>query len=199
MEPASEIRYQRLTRMFAGIRLSSLWLGPDHLLRVNSNGYTETYKRFYFSDIQLIIVQETKRRVVWNAILAVPLLICLVGLVTCQMSGEHNIAAIITWLVLFAIISFFLLINNLLGTGCVCYLRTAVQIESLPSLCRVPKTRRVLDKIRPLIVTAQGGELSHEAVLVAMRESAAPVAPATEPAAESTTANAMDNPPPANP
>jgi hypothetical protein len=195
MEPASEIRYQRLTRLFAGLKLSSLWLGPDHLLRVNSNGYAETYKRFYFRDIQLIIVQETKRRVIWNAILAVPLLICLVGLVICLTSREQNGAAFITWLILFGIIFFFLLINNLMGTGCICYLRTAVQIESLPSLCRVPKTRRVLDKIRPLIIEAQGGELSHDAVLAAIQESAALAA---KMAPASTTTNAVDNPP-ANP
>jgi len=29
-----------------------LWLGPDHLLAVRSVGFSEEYKRFYFSDIQ---------------------------------------------------------------------------------------------------------------------------------------------------
>jgi hypothetical protein len=36
------------------------------------------------------------------------------------------------------------------------HLRTAVQIEELPSLNRIRRTRRVLDRVRPLIVAAQG-------------------------------------------
>jgi len=194
MESGTEIRYQRLAR--PGLKLSSLWLGPDHLLRINSNGYSETYKRFYFRDIQLIILKETKRRVVWNVILAVPLLLCLVGILIFLLSGERNFPAYITLLVLFGIFFFFFLINNLLGTGCICYLRTAVQIESLPALCRVPKTRKVLDKIRPLIAAAQGGELSPEMVATAMQQSAADAAGVT---LTNPTTEAANNPPPANP
>jgi hypothetical protein len=178
MEPVPEIRYQRLTRFSLQNGFSSLWLGPDHLLRVNSNGYIETYKRFYFRDIQAIVVYQTRRRAIFNAILAAPLLVCLLGMLACLTSfAPSNVGAII-WLVLLGIFLLFMLVNHLLGTGCACHIRTAVQIERLPSACRVPKTRRVLDKIRPLIVAAQGGELSAEIVSTRMRESVETVATA---------------------
>src|SRR5438445_6412064 len=61
-----EREYKRLTRArprakFAVVSAgsSSLWLGKDHLLCIDSTGYTETYKRFYFRDIQAFILQKT--------------------------------------------------------------------------------------------------------------------------------------------
>ena len=160
-EPLPDIAYQRLSRTSSrtGFAVAvrsrgSLWLGPDHLLCVETNGYRETYKRFYFRDIQAIIIQHTKRRVIWNAILPTPLAGGLVGLLALLSAGERNEVTI----------------NNILGTGCVCYLRTAVQIEQLPGLYRVPKARKVLAKIRPQIVAAQGSELSAETVSERMRE-----------------------------
>ena len=35
---------------------ASLWQGKDHLLSIDSSGYTEEYKRFYYRDIQAIII-----------------------------------------------------------------------------------------------------------------------------------------------
>lgn len=172
-----EIPYQRLTRTASrtGIAVAvrsrgSLWLGADHLLCVENNGYRENYKRFYFRDIQAIIVQHTKRRVIWNAILPIPLAAGLLGLLALLTAGERNEVAIILCLFFLGIITLFMVINNLLGTGCVCYLRTAVQVEQLPSLYRMPKTKKVLAKIRPYILAAQGGELSAETVSLRMRE-----------------------------
>jgi hypothetical protein len=191
MEPVPEIRYQRLTRFSLQNGFSSLWLGPDHLLRVNSNGYIETYKRFYFRDIQAIVIYQTRRRAIFNGILAAPLLVCLLGMLACLTPfAPSNIGAII-WLVLLGIFLLFLLINYLMGRGCACHIRTAVQIERLPSLCRIPKTQRVLDKIRPLIAAAQGGELSAETVSTRMRESVETVA--TIPPARTATEN-LNNP-----
>ena len=49
-----------------------------------------------------------------------------------------------------------LVANLLLGPTCVCHIRTAVQIEKIPSLRRQKRTRRVLSQIRPLIDSVQG-------------------------------------------
>jgi hypothetical protein len=166
----SEINYQRLTRFNLRNVLSNLWLGPDHLLFVRSNGYSETYKRFYFRDIQAIIVRETNRRAAWNGILAPIMLGCLIGLLASLFSMPQSRVIVVIFSILSGIVLFFLLVNNLLGPGCVCYLRTAVQIEELPPLCRVPKTRRILEKIRPLITASQGGQLSSETVAARMQE-----------------------------
>src|SRR3990172_8730879 len=43
---------------FAFVR-NSLWLGEDHLLHVMNRGYTEEYKRFYYRDIQAVLVRQT--------------------------------------------------------------------------------------------------------------------------------------------
>src|SRR5436305_8222975 len=62
-----EREYKRLTRArprakFAVVSAgsSSLWLGKDHLLCIDTTGYTETYKRFYFRDIQAIVIRRTE-------------------------------------------------------------------------------------------------------------------------------------------
>jgi hypothetical protein len=173
MEPSSEIHYKRLSRFRARTGLSSLWLGPDHILSVNSNGYVENYKRFYFRDIQAIIIQRTSRRAVWNGILAAPLLGAFIGLLACLPFSENEVGAIICSVILVIILLFFVL-NYILGVGCACHIRTAVQIQRLPSVRRVPYAKHVLETIRPFISAAQGGELSAEVVSTRMRESIAP-------------------------
>ena len=37
----------------------SLWLGADHLLAVDQVYFEEKYRRFYFSDVQALVVQST--------------------------------------------------------------------------------------------------------------------------------------------
>ena len=41
---------------------STLWLGPDHLLLVQSTPVSETYRRFYFRSIQNVTVRKTNLR-----------------------------------------------------------------------------------------------------------------------------------------
>ncbi len=170
-----DIQYKRLTRSgsqrgFAVAFRSrgSLWLGPDHLLSVETNGYTESYKRFYFRDIQAIIVRRTKLRSIVNGILMAPSVGCLIGLILSFFSRPMDEVTVLTCLILSAVFLLLLLINSTLGAGCICHLRTAVQIEVLPSLYRVPKMRRILNEIQPLIAAAQGGELSSEAAAAQM-------------------------------
>ncbi|HSY42527.1 MAG TPA: hypothetical protein VK811_01365 [Candidatus Acidoferrum sp.] len=166
----SEIRYIRLTRFSFRNPFSNLWLGPDHIMSVRSNGYMETYKRFYFRDIQAVVIQTTSARTIWNIVMVLPLIGCLTGLMASLTSNPQNEVAILIWLILSAMLLLVVLINNVRGPSCACYLRTAVQIERLPSLNRVRKARRVLNRIRPLMAAVQGGELSAEAVATQMRE-----------------------------
>ena len=178
-----KIEYQRLTRAanrlsFAAARTtnSSLWLGSDHLLSVDSGTFTENYKRFYFRDIQAITIEKTKNWTIWNYIWGVAVFITLVSAIvdlpkgpSSQWSGNDAVAAIIFggFATLFGI---FLVIHLLLGPTCKCYLRTAVQIEEFPSLRRLRKTRKILERIRPLITAAQNGELSPQTIAEKMRE-----------------------------
>ena len=168
----AETQYRRLTwprRRKAGfiaatyIR-SSLWLGDDHLLVIDSNGYSETYKRFYFQDIQAIAIRLTRRRLIWNWVLGVPTAICLGGWsYDLVINRSIDLSGIVAGTVFTLLFGLPLLFNNLLGPTCACTLRTAVQTEDLPPLCRLRKTRRILDHLRPLIVQAQG-QLSPEEI-----------------------------------
>ena len=49
----------------------------------------------------------------------------------------------------------FFIWNHLLGEGCRVVMVTAVQQEKVPSLSRLPKTRRVLAELKGLIEAAQ--------------------------------------------
>lgn len=177
---------------------SSLWLGKDHLLCVDSTGYTEEYKRFYFGDIQTISLVGTKRRVIWNWVLVFPTVLCLAWFLSVwSASGSRELGLEITIAALTAFFALPLVVNNLFGPTCNCYLRTAVQTEQLPSLSRVRRARRVLNRIRPLITAAQG-ELAPGEIAERMREAVS--SPAASPASSGeSTADAVAEEPNAPP
>lgn len=169
--------YRRLTQTrvrrkgffaFAATR-TSLWLGKDHLLSIDSSGYTEEYKRFYFRDIQAITLCGNQRRVVWNWILSVLLIPCLTWIATALFSvGPLNAGLMITALIVTSFFAIPLIANNLFGPTCNCYLRTAVQIEELASISRFGRARKALAQLRPLIAEAQG-ELPVEEIPTRLR------------------------------
>jgi hypothetical protein len=152
---------------------SHLWLGSDHLLCVESEGFNESYRRFYFRDIQAITLRRTPRALI-------------LGLITGCLTALFALAALAIsdpvgkWF--FAILAMLcgipFLINLISGPTCTCQLRTAVQTEDVPSLGRVRRARKVLNRIRPLIAAAQG-QLTAEDVTARFRERVA--APGSEP------------------
>jgi hypothetical protein len=197
----AETQYRRLTRPhrrksgFVAVTYvrSSLWLGNDHLLAIDSNGYSESYKRFYFQDIQMIAIRLTRRRLIWNWVLTVPIAMWLLGLayelVVRRNPDVVGLAIAILWTLIPGVP---LLLNNLLGPTCACTVRTAVQTEDLPSLCRLPKTRRILNLLRPLIAQAQG-QLAPEEIPARLQAwTQAPVSAPT--AAESEPRSVIDDP-----
>jgi len=155
--------YQRLTRnqprsgfAIAVTSRCSLWLGKDHLLLIDSNGYTETYKRFYFRDIQAFTITLNSRRMVWNSILGGLAAIWLLSWGAYVLSGSSiGLAGMITFATITMLLIVPLLLNNVLGPTCACYLKTAVQTEELPPLKRLPRAKRVLARLRPHITEAQ--------------------------------------------
>lgn len=161
----AEPQYHRLTwgqRRRSGLIAyccirSSLWLGGDHLLVIDSTGYSESYKRLHFRDIQAVTIRLSRRRLIWNWVLGVPTAVCLAGWSrdVLRLSG-YSLMDWLSAVVVTLLVAIPLLINNLLGPTCVCCLRTAVQTEEVPSLGRVAKARRILDRLRPLIAQAQG-------------------------------------------
>ena len=46
-----------------------LWLAADHLLAVDSTTASESYRRFYFRDIEAFVIRRTAGRQMWNWVL----------------------------------------------------------------------------------------------------------------------------------
>jgi len=165
----------RRTTGFAifSVTRSNLWLGKDHLLCVETEGYTEKYKRFYFRDIQAITLLRTNRALV-------------LGVVTGGMTALFALAVLAIddvvgkWVfgILGGICAIPFLVNLICGPTCKCELRTAVQTENVPSMSRVRRARKLLNRIRPLIAEAQG-QLAAEEIPLRFREMVA--APSNEP------------------
>jgi hypothetical protein len=129
---------------------SRLWLGKDHLLSVDSQYYSEDYKRFYFRDVQAVIIRKTRNGAIGNVILGFLLAAGVLGFIST--SGGPAIF----WAIFAGFWIFGLLLNTAFGPTCVSHLRTAVQTDELPSLKRLRRAQKVLARLRPLIAQAQG-------------------------------------------
>ena len=156
--PTPAITYQALPgRGLELTRYCRLYLGPDHLLQMASTGYQENYKRFNFADIQAIIVQRTGVFQGLNWGFGLLTLVCLGGWLLEALNRFAEGPPL--WVVLGVLTVLCagpLLLNVLLGPTCVCYLRTAVQMERLAAMKRLRSAQRVLDRLRPMIEAAQG-------------------------------------------
>ena len=152
----AEREYRRLTRAknrsqfgIVSTARSSLWLGKDHLLLIDSSGYSESYKRFQFRDIQALVLCRTDTWLYQGVVLFG--LAAVFGLLA-AFGGPISV-----WI--FGIIggcfAVFLLLHLLGGPSSKCYLRTAVQTEPLIPLNRWRRARRVFETLRPLILAAQ--------------------------------------------
>ncbi|HZV33997.1 MAG TPA: hypothetical protein VFB72_05425 [Verrucomicrobiae bacterium] len=181
--PTETKKYRRMPGTGMGYALrSTLWLGEDHLLSIRSSGYSEDYKRFYFGDIQAIVIRQTQTGRIINGVLSAFAVVSLMAALTTS-AGVN-----IFWYIVTGVFVSFLLLNTLLGPTCVTHLRTAVQSEDLQSLRRLHRARKVLARMRPLIARAQG-QLSPAEIPARMTELAKPPVQST-PAA--TTATAPD-------
>jgi hypothetical protein len=154
----AEHDYRRLTRaksrsLFAIVSTSrsSLWLGNDHLLQIDASGYTESYKRFHFRDIQALVLCKTDTWLYLGVIFAA--LASLFGLIALLGGGP-----VVAWIFgcIAAIFALCLLFDLIAGPTSKCYLRTAVQTERLVSITRLRRARKVFDTLRPWIRNAQG-------------------------------------------
>ncbi len=168
----AEKEYRRLpgrgrarTGVSALVRTSSrLFLAKDHLLRVTSMGWMQTYKRFYFSDIQALVVCKTKRAMIWNIILGVLWFACVAAFAygwseplfkTVRRDSTFYAGAWVTGVLAVGFTILFV-INLLRGPSCLAQIQTPVSTEELPSLNRLGTAQKVFGQLRPLIEHAQG-------------------------------------------
>lgn len=129
-----------------------LYLGKDHLLSLLNKGYTESYKRFYFKDIQAVVAQKTADGTMWSISFAI---FTVAWILIALIIDEPVLSFVFGWIP--AGVSLVLFLGNLLsGPTCVSYIYTAVTKEKLRSLSRLRKAQSVMNTLRPFIDAAQG-------------------------------------------
>ena len=161
--------YQRLPgkRRTLGSRYT-LWLGADHLLSVESTGYSEEYARFYFGDIRGVISRRTGRRNVWSIILA------LVAAIFLAFALKITSSLAITCAVLSGGFLLALLFNLFRGPTCVCHLLTPLGSQRLPALGREKQVAKLRKRIGPLVSAVQGAVSAEELAAVRLAEPVSP-------------------------
>ncbi len=135
-----------------------LYLGDDHLLKVETFFFVENYKRFAYGDIRSLLLRQTARGMILSVVLGVLALgFGALGWVTDNAAGR--------WILL-GIAAFFaalLAVNLVRGGTCRCQLVTAIGAQPLPSLNRTRPARRALGLLAERITAVQGEIPSHEA------------------------------------
>jgi hypothetical protein len=143
-------KYKRLPgRLFTLLDVRSLWQGPDHLLWVERVFFKENYKRFFYNDIQSVILQRTDTHMIWSFVWGALALTC--GLIAFLVPGTPYVSATFT-------ASFFLAlgINLAWGPSCTVYLQTAAQVQKISSLKRVRTAQKAMDRVKELVEAVQG-------------------------------------------
>src|SRR3954463_10314707 len=116
--------YKKLPGFGRGLAsYTRLYLGADHLLQVSSTMFTERYKRFYFRDVQAIIILRTP---IWIwfmfALGGCGALMLFIALIS-----QDDKVAVWVFSVLAGLFLTFAVAHALRGPSCRCYIRTAVQ------------------------------------------------------------------------
>ncbi len=147
--------YKRLPgRWRSAFSRKTLWQGPDHLLWVEKTMMQEHYRRFYFKDIQAIIVCRNRRHHLWSLFWA--MLMVVTGSLALVASDTPDLPAFFVPAAFTLIWGIGLLVNLLKGPCCDFYLQTAVQLERLTNMARERKVLKMADRIKALAEKAQG-------------------------------------------
>jgi hypothetical protein len=145
------VRYRKLPGHRRGfIRGFSVWIGPDHLLAVNSMRFREEYKRYYFRDIQAIVIAESRRFHISTRTALIGYLWLIAFVATFRLNygpsvmGGFGIALVLAWIYISATCS------------CTCRIHTAVSQDRLPSIYRIWTSRKFLRAVEAEIAKVQG-------------------------------------------
>ena len=150
---AAKMKYKRLPGRRRGFfRQASLWLGDDHLLAVTGWRFTEDYKRYYYGDIQALVVARTARWAVTLPWFLVALAVLIVALVA--RAAEVAWLPAVCWSLLMALAVAWLFVS--LQASVRCSIQTAVSREELPSLLRFWSAERAMRILGERITEVQG-------------------------------------------
>ena len=163
--------YRKLPGASGMLLKSKLWLGPDHVLRVRRSLFSEEYRRYYFRDIQAIVLIEKDSLALYFYVLAE--MVALGG--GLLLYNRHP-----AWATAAGVFAAFVAMLGWQYTDCICTLRTAVSNDVLRPLGRLRYARRAIAQLREAVEGAQGawtGDAQPPVLDSAGREET-PIAPA---------------------
>lgn len=155
-------QYSRLAGRSGIFVRDSLWMSADHLLSVRRNPFSESYRRFYFADIQAIVVTELPDVLAPSALTAAVLLMVTAAAL---MYTWHPV-----WASLCALISLVSFFVSWRSADCACYLQTSVSTGMLPSLRRRVEAEKTVALLKAEIERTQGS-VSAEALETGLADS----------------------------
>lgn len=149
---SASIPYRRLG--YGAHRYESLWLGPDHLLRVTSDqvlgGWTEKYQRFYFRDVEAVFTAPSVRWKVGTALLG----LAIAGLLLMIALTLSPPSDLIFWIFPLGFLVIWLIVRLARGPKDLVYVQTSA---ALTPAMRYHRRRfpQLLAELTPLIEAAQ--------------------------------------------
>jgi hypothetical protein len=144
--------YVALPGAFRGFfRKASLWEGPDHVLSITGTRFNEEYRRFYYRDIQALILEKTVRTGSygwWITLLS----LLPIAIIFAFSSGQSY-----SWVPLL-LLSLVLIVRTEISfrRSCRCSIQTAVSREPLPSLMRRTAAQAAVARLQMRIAAEQG-------------------------------------------
>jgi hypothetical protein len=142
--------YRLLSRGSSSFARHALYSEQDHLLCITGS-YTETYRRFFYRDLQAVMIRKTVAGFYMNVALG----LLVVTFIALGLRSFEWMFTSVYW-ILGLIFTIPLIINLWLGPTCECRFQTAVQFERVEALNRLKKARKVIQQIMPMIESAQG-------------------------------------------
>jgi hypothetical protein len=173
--------YRRLPGRGRGIATyHTLWLGPGHLLLVESSGYREIYTRVELADVQSVTIRRTNTMFVRVGVTGFLFLVLLAA--AAASAPELRVF----WVIPAGLVLAFSFFDLLFGPSCSAEVRTPIQNLRLRSIRRLRVARVVMNTLRPLIEQAQGTVTADQ-----VRDGLADIAPLPE-AASSTFSTGLE-------
>lgn len=128
-----------------------MYQGPDHLLVVQSTGYTEEYKRIFYRNIRYVDVRASRRHI-WQGVIFGSVILVL-GLLLFVLPMVLGLIFLAPFVIVF-------LVNLARGPACDCYVTTGVQTLRLPTPRRRDKVAAFIAFIREKAEAPAAAELS---------------------------------------
>jgi hypothetical protein len=128
-----------------------MYQGPDHLLIVQSTGYTEEYRRIFYRDIRYVDVRPSQRQI-WLGVVQLSCIIVL-GLLLYVLPLALGLFFMAPFVIA-------LIFNLVSGPSCDCYVTTGVQTLKIPTPRRRNKVALFIAFLREKAEAPPAAELS---------------------------------------